>query len=271
MDAMEITLTRVFMSLVMIVLLGSVARADDPPIRKPNATKALERLSLGNKLYNVRSFEEATTEYKAGALIESAPIFDFNLGQCYRQLGKYQDAIWHYQRFVRTSPETPFRITVVHQFIDQMKGELEKKAMTQPPTEAATDTASEPSASVSQGTVTSSTALTTEPPPRWYEDGLGWGLASAGVVGLGVAAGFLISASSLRDDANHETDQRRRSELHDRGDTRALLGAVIGIGGAAVFVVGVVKLAIAPDRRQAASNAVGLSIAPNGVAVFGRV
>lgn len=50
----------------------------------------------------MREFDGAVKEYKAGALIESAAIFDYNLGQCYRQLGKYADAIWHYERCLRS-------------------------------------------------------------------------------------------------------------------------------------------------------------------------
>lgn len=34
-------------------------------------------------------------EYNAGALVEPAPVFDYNLGQSYRQLGKYREALWH--------------------------------------------------------------------------------------------------------------------------------------------------------------------------------
>src|SRR5262249_22520143 len=81
--------------------------------------------------------DQAVEEYKAGALVEAAPIFDYNLGQCYRQLGKYQEAIWHYERFLATGNPQGEVFDAVNGFIAQMKSELDKQAMTQKPTEPA--------------------------------------------------------------------------------------------------------------------------------------
>jgi hypothetical protein len=49
---------------------------------------AREHLIRGNRLYNTRAFDAAIEAYKAGALAEPAPVFDYNLGQTYRQLGR---------------------------------------------------------------------------------------------------------------------------------------------------------------------------------------
>jgi hypothetical protein len=111
------------------------ARAN--PLAKPAAAEARNHLVLGNKLYGVRSFDEAAAEYKAGALVEPAPVFDYNLGQCFRQLGKYQEAIWHYERFLTRGNPQGELLDAVNGFIAQMKSELEKRAMTQKPTEPA--------------------------------------------------------------------------------------------------------------------------------------
>src|ERR1041384_1339104 len=90
--------------LVVVVLFvnflaGNVASAGKP-LARPTKHEAREHLDRGNKLYNLRSFDEAIVEFKAGAIIEPVPVFDYNLGQAYRQLGKYQDALWHYDRFL---------------------------------------------------------------------------------------------------------------------------------------------------------------------------
>lgn len=110
---------------VLGTVLASSARADDP-LAKPKDAVAREHLLQGNKRYRLREFEKAIEEYKAGTLREDAPVFLYNLGQCYRQLGKYQDAIWHYERFLsRARPEGEFK-TAVDEFLRQMRAELEK-------------------------------------------------------------------------------------------------------------------------------------------------
>jgi hypothetical protein len=93
----------------------------------------------GNRLYGIRSFDQAIEEYKAGVLVEAAPVFDYNLGQCFRQLGKYQEAIWHdelwhYERFITRGDPQGEVLDVVNGFLAQMKSELDKKAMPQKPT-----------------------------------------------------------------------------------------------------------------------------------------
>src|SRR5690349_7516641 len=83
-----------------LLLLGSVAIAGKP-LARPASREACDHLDRGNNLYHTRDFDQAVAEYKAGSLIEPAPVFDFNLAQAYRQLGKYKEAIWHYERFLK--------------------------------------------------------------------------------------------------------------------------------------------------------------------------
>lgn len=100
------SLTRVWSvaAFLWLLFIAGAARAD--PFAKPASPEAREHLIRGNRLYGVRSFEEAITEYKAGALVEPAPVFDYNLGQCFRQLGRYQEALWYYQQFLSSgNPE----------------------------------------------------------------------------------------------------------------------------------------------------------------------
>jgi tetratricopeptide (TPR) repeat protein len=82
-------------ALLGLLFIASAARAD--PFAKPATPEAREHLTRGNRLYGVRSFEEAIAEYKAGALVEPAPVFDYNLGQCFRQLRRYREALWYYE------------------------------------------------------------------------------------------------------------------------------------------------------------------------------
>lgn len=248
---------------VLGTVLASFARADDP-LAKPKDPVAREHLLQGNKRYRLREFEKAIDEYKAGALREDAPVFLYNLGQCYRQLGKYEDAIWHYERFLsRARPAGEFK-TAVDEFLRQMKAELEKKAMSQPPTDPAPD------------------PVPTEPDPSplppapiehtsaWFADGLGWGLTGVGALSAATAGYLLLDASNLDDQANIEIRQDVRNQLRDKAGTRRTIGAVVGVAGVGLLATGIIRLVLHPSpshERVARSWSVGFS--RDGVQVFG--
>src|SRR5262245_45775259 len=92
---------RWFVVMVSFVVASlSIPALADIPMARPDNPKACEHLDRGNNFYDVGAFKEAIDEYKAGAIIESAPVFDFNLGQAHRQLGLYREALWHFDRFL---------------------------------------------------------------------------------------------------------------------------------------------------------------------------
>lgn len=264
--------------LLFVLVVTGTARADSDPFKKPTSETAREHLSLGNKLFNVRDFEKAVEEYKAGALVEPAPIFDYNLGQCYRELGRYDDAIWHYERFVKRGQPTGKVLAAVNNFVDQMKAEREQRARSQPPTDVAPSASSDahqeptlPSSSPGASTgVISADAIRTEAPNPRGTDWFGIGLVGTGGV-AGVVGGVLIwDARSLRNDANDTVVQSQRITLHDRADTRALTGTIVGVAGAALIVTGVTKLVLnRGPRDQRATVTWDVSPTSNGVLVFG--
>src|ERR1041385_5826762 len=162
-------------ALMMVMVFGTLFAAEEvqaDPLARPGSPEARGHLIRGNRLYGVRSFEEAAAEYKAGAVIEPAPVFDYNLGQCFRQLGKYQDAIWHYERFLSRGNPQGELLDAVKGFIAQMKAELDRKAMTQPPTDPEPSTRGEPIAARAH-----TEQIATEHAQPWYADRIGWGLA----------------------------------------------------------------------------------------------
>ncbi len=146
-----------------------------------------------------------------------------------------------------------------------MKDELAKKAMSQPPTEPA------PDATPTAPSPTWATVTVVDRAEPWYTDGFGWGLTGVGVVGVGISLGFVISARGLDKDANAETRQDVRDELHERASDRRLIGVVVGIAGGAALVTGIVKLIIRPkDRERTITTSLGVGVARDGVFVMGR-
>ncbi len=248
---------------LLILFASNFAFAD--PLAKPKDPTAQQRLTAGNKLYRVREFEKAVGEYKAGALIEDVPVFHYNLGQCYRQLGKYEDAIWHYERFIERGKPTGQMRGAVDAFLTQMRAELEKKATTQPPIEPA------PEPTPPTPPPQPKTTKVKVPGEPWYRDRIGWGLAGAGLVGIGVSSGLFANAKNIEGDANDEMIQTKREALRDRASSRRTVGTIVGIGGAALLLGGLVKLALRPpDREQTVTTALDVGITGDGVFVMGK-
>lgn len=225
-----------FFSLWMLPL--HEAHADGDPLAKPTNSEARAHLARGNKLYELREFDKAIAAYKEGSLAEDAPVFQYNLAQAYRMSGKYQEALWHYDRFVkRTNPTGPLKDAIV-QFTAQMKAELEKAASKQPPTEPA---AAEEDPQAEEGqqapAVVVSAAPVASPRAQWP-----WMVAGGGALALGGAAvGFHLWGESTYDRAKKSMDQSKRDELEDSANTRRFLAqgfgvAAVGAAGVAVFL-----------------------------------
>ncbi len=247
---------------LLALVIATPARADDALAKPRNAT-AQQRLAAGNKLYRVREFDKAVDEYKAGALVEDVPVFHYNLGQCYRQLGRYDDAIWHYERFLDRSKPTGEVRAAVDAFVTQMKSELAKKAMTQPPT----DPAPIPDKPLSEP----KTHTVVEPGERWYADAFGWGLAGAGAIGVGTSIGLILNAKALDDDANNEPNQEVRNSLRDRAETRRLTGTIVGAFGVAAFAAGAIKLVIyRKARERTVTTSWNIGVGRDSIFLLGR-
>lgn len=232
-------------TVLLCVLFPSASWADDPALAKPKDAKAQEHLVEGNRLYGVRQFEDAAKSYVAGALIEPAPIFDYNLGQCYRQLARYEDAIWHYKRFLDRGQPGPELRRYVEGFIEQMNAELAKKATTQPPTEPA-------------GTTTTTSTASTTPPAAGLTGKRKVAIVAWAVGAIGVGAGvyFETSARNKYDDAKAETmNQERRDELYDSANGRRHTAIVVGAVGAATVVTGALLWVTGKPERDSVALA----------------
>jgi len=240
------------------------------PLARPTKREAREHLDRGNKLYNLRSFDEAIAEFKAGAIIEPVPVFDYNLGQAYRQLGKYQDALWHYERFLKYGHPTGELLDAVTGFMTEMRAQLANRAPTMPPTAPAEGS---PSPNIPRSAAERGPHDVPAPPveqnrPR---DWFALSFAGVGVGAVGLAGYLFADASHLHTEANASPQsQARRNELHEQASTRRTLGTVIGLGGVSLLVAAAVEYAI-HSRHQArpAATAWNIGVTSNGVVVFG--
>jgi tetratricopeptide (TPR) repeat protein len=226
-----------------IALLSHEAIAEPDPLAKPSNHVAREHLAQGNRLYRIREFEKAIEEYKNGAIIEDTPVFQYNLGQSYRMVGRYEEALWHYNQFMnRTRPPDPYK-SAIETFITQMKAELEKAATKQPPTAPATGAKSESSRMFRPKRNSS----------RWYHDTSGWFLTLSGAAVAAVALYLFVDANKLSNDALSESKDIERRRLQDRASDRKMTSYIVGSIGLPILAIGSVKLALYPRATEPVS------------------
>lgn len=259
-------------AVLCVLVAGPTLAVAEEEIAKPTTPAAQEHLTKGVRLYRLGDFEEAIKEYKAGALVEEAAIFYYNLGQSYRKLGNYDKAIWNYQRFLDRAKPLPAAYKVaVEGFIREMTAEKEQAARNTPPTGPAPGPNETP---VSANSVASAPQVVTvvEPGEPWYADRVGWGIAATGVVSSSVAIWLVLDAKGLDDDADAQSSQAKQVELHDRADSRRLAGTIIGVAGGAALVAGIIKLAVTPSAREqpVKASSADIGVWRHGLAVMGR-
>lgn len=263
-------------SIVIALALAFAGNAHAGPLSKPTNLDAREHLERGNRLFEVGSFDAAIEEYKAGALIENAPLFLHNIALAYRMAGKRKESIFFYDQFKRRAKPTGEMLAEIDRLIDQMKSELEERSKTMPPTEPAPSTRGSEGVQSSQGSghgvapqgSVTTTAARVASSPDWFAIGM----ISAGSVGVLVGGGLLWDAHSLRGDADATTNQIQRDALYQKADTRTLIGGIVGGVGVAVLATGVIKLAVGHGGAgaPAASAALSIGASPTSVFVFGR-
>jgi hypothetical protein len=67
-------------------------------------------------------------------------------------------------------------------------------------------------------------------------------------------------------DSNSTADANERNALRDKAHTRTLIGASLAIGGGALLITGVIKLAIHPTSSPARLT---IAASPTGIEVLG--
>jgi len=173
------TLLRVLAALAVLLAIARGAAADD------KATKsARKHFDKGEKLYALGRFDEALVEYEAAFEAKPLPGFLFNIGQCHRNLGDYDAAIFSFRKYLELAPEAENRDAVL-ELIDDLEAQKERDAE-----EARRRKLEEPTPRRDGGGKKS----------RFYTKWWFWGGVAA-VAGAGAGTYFL-----LRDDGTPDSD-----------------------------------------------------------------
>jgi hypothetical protein len=102
---------------VACVASARTAYADDPAMRA--AKRHYER---GQKLFALQKFDEALEQFQAAFDAKPIPDFLFNIGQCHRNLGDYEAAIFSFKRYLKLDPDAENR-----EQVEELIAQLEEK------------------------------------------------------------------------------------------------------------------------------------------------
>jgi len=127
----------------LLVLAAGVAVAAGPASAEDRATKlAKKHYARGEKLFALGRFDDALLEYEAAFEAKPLPGFLFNIGQCHRNLGDYDEAIFSFRKYLKLAPDADNKddvLSLIEELEDKKRAaEAEADAHrfdTPPPTE----------------------------------------------------------------------------------------------------------------------------------------
>lgn len=195
--------------------------------------------------YRLQEFEKALEGYKEVYRLTRSPEILFNLGQCYRQLGRYEEALKSYRAFLRDLPDTEYRASV-ETIISELEAKQKEQPATSPvlPEELPREKSRLPGL-LYGGAAVSGAAM------------LAFGVAAFSASGQAARLAEVSSPDALPDPAQLQTLAQRARTLGALSD--AFLVASVVSGGAGLFL-----------SLRAKKNEVKLSLTPNGALLSGR-
>src|SRR5687768_341879 len=93
---------RCLIVLSLILWVVGVAHADDRSVAK-------RHFDRGEKLFALGKFEDALDQYQLAYDAAPIPDFLFNIGQCHRNLGDYEAAIFSFRKYLKLVPDADDR------------------------------------------------------------------------------------------------------------------------------------------------------------------
>jgi tetratricopeptide (TPR) repeat protein len=158
---------------------------------------ARKHFEHAEKLYALGKFQDALAEYEAAYEAKALPGFLFNIGQCYRNLGNYRQAVFSFKKYLDEKPDAKNRDAV-----ETLIADLEKKSADQekrkPP-----DLTAHNDPSPQRDVVVARPPDEKPPEPPLYSKWWFWTIVGAAAVGAGVAV--YAAASSGGDNGIPET------------------------------------------------------------------
>lgn len=221
--------------------------------------------------HHQRLFDDAVPGEDAGALIDPVPVFDYNLGQANRQLGKYREALWHYDRFLHKGEPTGEIRDAVIAFMAEMRAHLDEKAHAMSPQDpAATSGNPSPnSLALRRDQTNFEPSMQRIDRDDSQRDWLGWSLTGSGLIAISISGILFYRASQLNHQRDLEIAMRERQSIYEQASARNLAGAIVGSGGLVLSGVGIARLVLHP-RSPSMLTAINVGVSRHGIFATGR-
>jgi tetratricopeptide (TPR) repeat protein len=243
------------MRLRLAVLLAPLLLASVPASAAPHSAleDARKLTSQAMVEYNVGRFEQALDLYTKAYERLPKPALLFDLGQCHRQLGHYERALFFFHGYLREQPDAPNR-ALAEKLLDDSQRQLDAQRATEAAdararSEAAQAQAAAPASASIPVTSTEASSSTQAPPPAAPPSRLfriaGFATDAAGVllVAGGVYAG--LRSASLANEISNLSAQSGTWNAHyqsdyDSGKSLATLATVLFVSGGVALATGAV-------------------------------
>lgn len=232
---------------VALLCLSSLVYAADDP----HTVQARAFYESGTVNYNVGNYQKALELFQSGYLEKHDPVFIFNMAQCQKMLGRYDDAVISYMTYEReASLESDERAKVDHLIATVNEQKLthtlpvEKPSPSQilpPKAVAPAAQPPPPQQIIVQLPPPQPVSLRAEPPSH---SAAGWALLGTGLVVAGVGAGLLGYAPTVHNEATNattvadlENDNANYHNLQIAGYCVLGAGVVLTLGSLTAFSV----------------------------------
>jgi tetratricopeptide (TPR) repeat protein len=171
--------------LLALLVLPSLSQAA-PSAADRDKAKAL--FESGTTHYNLSEYADALKDFKETYRLVNDPALLYNIAQCQRQLGAFEDAARAYRSYRREYPDAPNRAEV-DRLIAQMDDAAAKQRAANPPPPVTAVVAPAPS--------TTPAVVATAPERQRHKRALTWGLVAGAVVvvAAGVTVGVVLGTA----------------------------------------------------------------------------
>jgi tetratricopeptide (TPR) repeat protein len=204
--------------LLAIALIALPLVANAGPKDKAEAQKHIDKATAAHQ---AGKYDVALTELEAAYALDPQPDLLYAIGQVHVKLGKCDDAVASYEKFLATNPPAD-AASSAHEAIDACKAQ-------QPPPPPPPEPTPPPKPVAA-------------PPPEhkaFYTDVLGDVLVGGGIVGVVAGAVMYAGARSALDDADAAQTYDKHQELVDDARMKRNISIAAGAVGIAAIGVGV--------------------------------
>ncbi|MBI5481328.1 MAG: tetratricopeptide repeat protein [Deltaproteobacteria bacterium] len=118
---------------LVCALLGALCALPPTLAAAQDAEKqARGHFRRGETHFAMGRFVEALKEYQAAYELKPLPGFLFNIGQCHRNLGHFEEAVFSFKRYLRLKPDATNR-AAVEELVSDLERQIAAQKATRPP------------------------------------------------------------------------------------------------------------------------------------------